>query len=175
MKRGRIQIWHQGLRPEWLLWTEKLNTRRAHLCNGDTMDMHSCSSDTWYDLLSVPLNGSYKFYIQGTSSHKDIEQTEEHDSAQELPQWYYSDYGNKDQGNCSRLHFFPFPSSCISPFPSHSPFLSLSHSLFLLIMLKGKALTGCSKKQKLTKIEWTLKDTDSVLASEWQERHLDEV
>ena len=37
-------------------------------------------------LLSKLLNGSYKPYIQGASSHKDTEQTGEHDPAQELIQ-----------------------------------------------------------------------------------------
>ena len=97
-------------------------------------------------LLSVLLNGSYKFYIQGTLSHKDIQQTGECDSAQELIQWYYSDYGNKGKRNFSRLHVFLsflFSFSLTFPFPS----------LFFLIMLKSKTLNGCSKKQK-TDEDW---------------------
>lgn len=58
------------------------------------------------------------------------------------------------------------------------PFLSffssfLLFSLFYLIILKVKTLNGCSKK--LTKIEWTLKCTDSVLVSYREERNVDEV
>lgn len=134
MKRGRIQIWQQGFRPEWLMgyFQQKNWTQEALISVVVIPWICTAAALTFVSiLLSILLNGSYMLYIQGASSRKDTEQTREHDSAPEQIQWYYS-YGNKGKGEFSRLHFLPFP--------SHPRFLALSHSLlFFLIMLKENA------------------------------------